>query len=369
MAQGRKHFLINRHTPNQTGFPSDLKLGEIAVRHNEEAPELIINLFEGGDDSDFRTFIDKVAIINMLSATTLDLQGKIDGVSENLETNYATSADTHAAIGAVDAKFANYATSASTHAAIGAVDAKFANYATSADTHAAIAKVQGEVDAVEKSLDEAISALTETINTKVSSAYIYQGSKATFEELPNDDSVKVGHVWNVEAAHENHPAGTNYAWTGTEWDALAGIVDLTIYATSASTHAAIGAVDTKVDTLSNNLESNYATSASTHAAIGAVDAKFADYAKSADTHAAIVAVDVKFADYATSADTHAAIAAVQGEVDAVELRVESLESLSAATQSAIQTIEVSGVDGVKVTKSGTTRTIDFSQMIIDCGEF
>jgi len=196
----RKHFLINRHTPNQIGFPSDLKLGEIAVRHNEYAPELIINLLEGGDDSDFRTFIDKVAIMNMLSATTLDLQGKIDDVSENLDTNYATSASTHAAIGAVDAKFASYATSA-------------------------------------------------------------------------------------------------------------------------------------------------------------------------DTHAAIVAVDNKFANYATSADTHAAIAAVQGEVDAVELRVESLESLSAATQSAIQTIEVSGVTGVKVTKSGTTRTIDFSEMLIDCGTF
>ena len=264
----RKHFLINRHTPNQIGFPSDLKLGEIAVRHNEYAPELIINLLEGGDDSDFRTFIDKVAIMNMLSATTLDLQGKIDDVSENLETNYATSASTHAAIGAVDAKFASYATSADTHAAIVAVDNKFANYATSASTHAAIAAVQEEVDAVEK-----------------------------------------------------------------------------------------------------NLADNYATSASTHAAIGAVDAKFASYATSADTHAAIVAVDNKFANYATSADTHAAIAAVQGEVDAVELRVESLESLSAATQSAIQTIEVSGVTGVKVTKSGTTRTIDFSEMLIDCGTF
>ena len=159
MAQGRKHFLINRHTPNETGFPGDLKLGEIAVRHNENAPELIINLLEGGDDSDFRTFIDKVAIINMLSATTIDLQGSIDDV------------------------------------------------------------------------------------------------------------------------------------------------------------------------------------------------------------------DAKFANYATSAATVAAIKAVQDDVDTVESRVNTLESLSAATQSAIQTIEVSGVTGVKVTKSGTTRTIDFSEMTIDCGTF
>ncbi len=189
----RKHFLINRHTPNQTGFPSDLKLGEIAVRHNENAPELIINLLEGGDESDFRTFIDKVAIEKLLETFNTNLSGEIDSLS-GVVVNH---------IEAVETKFEGYYTSAQT-------DSKIAEAKAEA-VGAASAYTDGEVNKVQ-------TALTETIN-------------------------------------------------------------------------------------------------------------------------------------------------------GVASRVETLESLSAATQSAIQTIEVSGVTGVKVTKSGASRTIDFSEMTIDCGEF
>ena len=223
----RKQYLINYHTSGVSNpLSGDVKMGEIVVKHNDEKPSLVILKNNG----EWAEFIDENAIETKLSATTKNLEGQIDAVESNLEENYATSADTAAAIKTVDDKFADYATSADTVAAIETVDGKFADYATSADTVAAIKVVQDKVDAVESELDEAISALTETINTKVSAAYIYQGSKSSYEELPNDDSVKVGHVWNVEAAYQNHPAGTNYAWTGSEWDALAGIVDLTIYA-------------------------------------------------------------------------------------------------------------------------------------------
>ena len=43
-------------------------------------------------------------------------------------------------------------------------------------------------------------------------------------KLPSSDQ-QVGDVWNVESD------GHNYAWTGTEWDRLAGTVDLTNYVT------------------------------------------------------------------------------------------------------------------------------------------
>ena len=500
----RKQYLINYHTSGVSNpLSGDVKMGEIVVKHNDEKPSLVILKNNG----EWAEFIDENAIETKLSATTKNLEGQIDAVESNLEENYATSADTAAAIKtvddkfadyatsadtvaaietvdgkfadyatsadtvaaikvvqddvdavesnleenyatsaatvaaieAVDGKFADYATSADTVAAIETVDGKFADYATSADTVAAIKVVQDKVDAVESELDEAISALTETINTKVSAAYIYQGSKSSYEELPNDDSVKVGHVWNVEAAYQNHPAGTNYAWTGSEWDALAGIVDLTIYATSADTVAAIKVVQDEVDAVESNLEENYATSAATVAAIEAVDGKFADYATSADTVAAIETVDGKFADYATSADTVAAIKVVQDEVDAVESNLEENYATSAATVAAIEAVDgkfadyatsadtvaaIETVDGkfadyatsadtvaaikvvqddvdavesrvqvlesvqyeikgtneygdadnsenqtVKVTKSGSTVTFDFNEMVIDGGEF
>ena len=43
--------------------------------------------------------------------------------------------------------------------------------------------------------------------------YRYKGSRATTTLLPTTD-LTVGDVYNVEAT------GMNYAWTGTDWDAL-----------------------------------------------------------------------------------------------------------------------------------------------------
>lgn len=90
------------------------------------------------------------------------------------------------------------------------------------------------ITAIEGVEGENIQAALEAINTKASTAYKYKGSKATYEELPAEGN-KVGDVWNVVAAHGTTPAGTNYAWTGAEWDALGGLVDLSTYQTKAIT--------------------------------------------------------------------------------------------------------------------------------------
>lgn len=60
--------------------------------------------------------------------------------------------------------------------------------------------------------------------TDIASAYNYKGSVATVSALPTTGNA-VGDVWNVEAN------GANYAWTGSEWDALGGAVDLSGYVT------------------------------------------------------------------------------------------------------------------------------------------
>lgn len=54
----------------------------------------------------------------------------------------------------------------------------------------------------------------------------------TYAKLP-ENAVK-GDVWNVTDAYGNVPAGTNYAYDGEAWDALAGVVDLSPYATKAT---------------------------------------------------------------------------------------------------------------------------------------
>lgn len=66
----------------------------------------------------------------------------------------------------------------------------------------------------------------------ITGAYVYKGSVATVDALPTDGNT-AGDVYNVEAD------GGNYAWTGTEWDALGGTVAIEI-----ATEAEIDAIFT-----------------------------------------------------------------------------------------------------------------------------
>lgn len=59
--------------------------------------------------------------------------------------------------------------------------------------------------------------------------YRYKGS-CTYANLPSSGQ-ETGDVWNVTDEHDGVPAGTNYAWNGTGWDALGGSVDLSTYLT------------------------------------------------------------------------------------------------------------------------------------------
>lgn len=68
-----------------------------------------------------------------------------------------------------------------------------------------------------------------TINQKLASTYVYKGSVQTYADLPTD--ANIGDVYNVIEAYQGYPAGTNFAWTGTQWDALGGSVDLSNYPT------------------------------------------------------------------------------------------------------------------------------------------
>ena len=91
----------------------------------------------------------------------------------------------------------------------------------SSDNTKALAASQGKV------LNDKI----DTLKTSLSSVYNYKGSVSAYADLP--ESPSTGDVYNVEKANGNIPAGTNYAWNGTAWDALGGSVDLSSYATKS----------------------------------------------------------------------------------------------------------------------------------------
>lgn len=121
----------------------------------------------------------------------------------------------------------------------------------------------------------------EKIAAQIASTYRYKGSCA-YSELPSEGNV-VGDVWNVEDAHGNVPAGTNWAWNGKEWDALAGDIDLSPYAKTAdvastyATKSALSTLEGKVTTNTNAISTLNGTGAgsvskSISDAIGALDA-------------------------------------------------------------------------------------------------
>lgn len=121
-----------------------------------------------------------------------------------------------------------------------------------------------EIVAQEKVITDSVTSLTSTVNGKadkattlagygitdaytkketdaaitsaISVVYKYKGSVATYADLPTTGN-DTGDVWNVVAAYEHYPAGTNWAWSGTAWDSLGGSVDLTAYKTWIDTQA------------------------------------------------------------------------------------------------------------------------------------
>lgn len=82
-------------------------------------------------------------------------------------------------------------------------------------------KVNGTAQTItDKGVDIDLSSYA--TKADITSVYKVKGSKPTVNDLPATDNV-VGDVWNVE------DTGSNYVWTGTEWDKLSETVDLSGY--------------------------------------------------------------------------------------------------------------------------------------------
>ena len=394
-----KQQLINYHTGSKTAQPqiTDVKFGEIVVRHNFESPELLIKVSSGTSGQEgygewFVPFISSGAVSDAIEAAIINSEGSINseitniqnslsGFSAYVETHYATSADTVAAIEAakIEAEIASSAytdsqiqmLSAVTSAYVegvntaietrlqgdeskisaleafsGLVESDYAtkefvgsasgyaydtavstligeeedgvdadtiwgakNYASSltttlsgnlvdyvtqeiADAASDISDLSGSVVELSGAVETMSADVKTYIDNELSTVYTYQGSVADMTALEAVENPEVGDVYNVVAANGvpgdsgYTPAGTNYAWNGSEWDALGGVVDLSNYTTTATTDA----IDTRVTALesyknessgnietlsasvvelSGSVETNYATSADTVAAIQA----------------------------------------------------------------------------------------------------
>ena len=252
-------------------------------------------------------------ITNLKSQMT-SVSGSLESLSAKVESDYATKEFVGAASGyayntaksevigaATDTKDANTVYGAKAYAddkvktlsgdVVTYVDGKFSDQNSDIeDLSDNLGELSGTVSAM--------SAEVKTyIDTELSKVYVYKGSVATVDDLPDGtgDANKEGDVYNVVAANgqpgddDYTPAGTNYAWNGTEWDALGGVVDLSNYATTGALSSAvtriatlesasetagnnIGALSGAVSAFSATIVNNYSTTEQVDSKIGAASA-------------------------------------------------------------------------------------------------
>ena len=181
------------------------------------------------------TFLDN---LKNLFATKTDLDNKVDKVSgKGLSTNDYTTAEKTKLSGVANGAQVNTIESIKVNGTALTPSSKAVN-----------------IDLSEYATNSSLSGYAK--KSDISGVYIYKGSVKTYSALPTSGQ-KAGDVYNVEGADSSHgvKAGDNVAWNGTAWDVLAGTVDLSGYATTAS-------LSNKVDKVSGKgLSTNDYTSA------------------------------------------------------------------------------------------------------------
>lgn len=187
-------------------------------------------------------------------------------------------------------------------------------------------------------------AAIDAVAAKLTNVYKYKGTVASYNLLPSQD-LTVGDVYNVEAANGNYPPGTNYAWTGSDWDALGGSVDLSNYATTGS-----------VNTLETNL--GY---------VSAATENLLDSAHTHDNMSVLTGITAgKVADWdeaASSAHTHDNIDVLTG---ITSQKVANWDSAYTISQEALVGIESGKERGASVNENNE---LDFTSFYIDCGTY
>lgn len=116
----------------------------------------------------------------------------------------------------------------------------------------AIDSLHSEFTSAMHTLNDSVYNRSE-IDSKLSRVYKYKGTVDTYADLPAENNVD-GDVWNIRNADTNHEinAGDNVVWNedNNEWDRLAGVVDLTNYATNSS----VNSVQKNVENVQSNVD-------------------------------------------------------------------------------------------------------------------
>lgn len=252
-------------------------------------------------------------------------------------------------------------------------------------TKTALGNIKGNVDMYNgANVDEILSDLATQIDAKLASAMHYKGTVATYDALPANP--EVGDVYNVTAT------GKNYAWDGSEWDELSGVMDLSAYKTDAQneekylqianfgtkaeaegfrteteinglisaaiTALGLGDLATKDEVAKSDLAAALAAeldAKATQSALEAVDAKFDDYTKTEDLGA------LAGKDKVAQADLTSELAAVI----AAKAEASALEALSAVVDTKAAAADLTALSAVVDTKAAAADLTALAARVTD----
>ena len=298
------------------------------------------------------TFVTKDTYNGFTATTSSDISN-LSGRVVTINGNYATKAYADAESAAAVTKVVGKNTDASTADTVWGAK-KYASGLTKSLSGDLITYVDGKETSLNASINAVkLSAITVSasvielsgaVNTKLSSIYKYKGSKTNYSDLPQTGN-EVGDTWNVVNANGNTPAGTNYSWTGSQWDALGGTIDLSGYASSAvvksikdSLEAADTALGNRITGMSGWVKSNYWTSAQTQGQIAAASAASVNSAFTAAVTSAKNYTDALGALYGSfSSTTNATISNIQTSARTLSATVVTLEKSAQTLNTKITT--------------------------------
>ena len=231
---------------------------------------------------------------------------------------------------------------------------------TSQSTTAALSANQGRI------LDGKITDL----QSKLTAIFTYKGTKATYEELEAVESPTVGDVYNVEAAHNNVPAGTNWVWNGTDWDALAGTVDLSGYVQKEAgkqlipdeklalidTNASdIAALETRADDIESDITELQESVANVKSYFE-VPTAVMSLTNASESEDILAAVGGNWSTFTTAVKTHQPI--VSSITTGQNVDVMHLDSKYAQTDAANDSVTLSYLDGLNKIEIKISRATD-----------
>lgn len=147
---------------------------------------------------------------------------------------------------------------------------------------------------------------------KIDNIFTYKGSVASFENLPQVK--EVGDVYNVEAVFtiddKEYPAGTNVAWNGSDWDPLAGSIDLSTYASKEEVAGVRATANANAESIQN-----------LSTALGETNAAVANKVEKRDGYDLISSENLALIEA-----TAGQVGTLTGQTANLTTRVESLES-------------------------------------------